>query len=185
MGRGAARRRIKITMISRARRFAHRQSDAFSEPKTRGGRGGILSGRIDGPRGRSAATTVGRAPSIRSLRAATDSSRHILMTCLSSGFHFTALCLRLSYPVSRHFPPGAVPVTHVVVPSTRGTSGFVDSVIQPGTHLQTPHLHRLRARVREAFLGIQRAGCYARNDSAAYGRVPAHGVCILASNKVF
>lgn len=65
------------------------------------------------------------------------------MMCLSSGFHFTALCLRLSYPVSRHFPPSAAaaaatPMLHTRFSFSRGTSSL--SVIR-ATHLQMPHLH--------------------------------------------
>lgn len=95
------------------RGFAHWQSGAFSEPKTYdvgGRRRGILFGISTIPERIGAEERV----PVHSLRAATDSSRHILMTCLwARGFHFTALCLRLSYPVSRHFPPSAAPITHV------------------------------------------------------------------------
>jgi len=82
------------------------------------------------------------------------------MMCLSSGFHFTVLCLRLSYPVSRHFPSAAVPPPPCYTHVSRSREARRVSAIR-GTHLQMPHLHHLR---RDDPLGIQRTNCYARDD---------------------
>lgn len=89
------------------------------------------------------------------------------MTCLSSGFHFTALCLRLSYPVSRHFPPSAVvaPFTHTYVDIYRPRlarhvkilSGLYSTA---GWSVLT--YRRLICIISDSILGIQRANCYAR-----------------------
>lgn len=89
------------------------------------------------------------------------------MTCLSSGFHFTALCLRLSYPVSRHFPPSAVvaPFTHTYVDIYRPRLARhveVSSGLYSAAGWSVLTYRRLICIISDGIFDIQRANCYAR-----------------------